>query len=380
MKRCTKCVLPETCPGISFDSSGICNVCHDFEGRWGNFKQKLASRRNKLNDIVDSYRNKGGKYDCLVPISGGLDSTYVLYVCRKFFNLRTLAFNFNNGFQSEIAKQNIENATRKLHVDFVGMGPALEKASKLYALFFRKTGEFCTPCNLGIWSMSYKIAQDYGIHLIVSGSSDRISERLPKGSRIYGWSPSYFKEITRGEMSVTDVKDYLYLPKDFHNGMLRKVSQHFLPSKKIDILPIFDYIEYDIDLMLEILKDELGWKQEADRFHHIDCIMESVNDFLKQRKWGFSAGTWYSMLVRNKQISRDEALELTVKEEEKNTQEPPELELWLELLNLSREDLKGFEKRSQSHYFPLQDRMRNATDRVLREMASHLPYRKPNVL
>lgn len=374
MRRCTKCVLPETCPGIVFDSSGICSVCHDFEGRWGNFRQKLASRRKELDGIIDSYRNKGKKYDCLVPVSGGLDSAYVLYVCEKLFNLRTLAFNFNNGFQSEIAKQNIENAVRKLHVDFVTAAPAWEKASKLYALFFRKTGEFCTPCNLGIWSMSYKIARDYGIHLIVSGSSDRISERLPRGSRIYGWSPSYFKEVIRGEMSVKDAKEYLYLPKDFHNGMLRKVSQRFLPSKKIDILPIFDYVEYDIDLMLKILKDELGWKQEADRFHHIDCIMESVNDFLKQRKWGFSAAAWYSMLVRNKQISRDEALELAVKEEEQNIQEPAELELWLELLNLSREDLKGFEKRSQIQYFPLQDRMRNATDRVLREMASHLSF------
>jgi hypothetical protein len=339
----------------------------------------MASRRKELDDVVDSYRKKGAKYDCLVPISGGLDSTYVLYVCEKFYNLKTLAFNFNNGFQSETAKQNIETAIRKLQVDFVTRGPDWEKASRLYALFFRKTGEFCTPCNLGIWSMSYKIAQDSGIPLIVSGSSDRISERLPRGSRIYGWSPSYFREVIRGEMSVKDAKEYLYLPKDFHNGMLRRVSQNFLPSKKIDVLPLFDYIEYDIDLMRKTLKDELGWKQEADRFHHIDCVMESVNDYLKQRKWGFSAAAWYSMLVRTEQISRDEALELVVKEEEKNIQEPAELELWLKLLNLSREDLEGFERRSQSRYIPVQDRMRNATDRVLKEMANHVPFRTQSV-
>jgi hypothetical protein len=80
------------------------------------------------------------------------------------------------------------------------------------------------------------------------------------------------------------------------------------------------------------------------------------------------------MLVRNGQISRDKALELTLKEEEKNLQEPPELKLWLEMLSLSREDLEGFEKRSQAQYIPLQDRVRNATDRILGEMASHLPY------
>ncbi|MGA3192899.1 MAG: N-acetyl sugar amidotransferase [Candidatus Bathyarchaeia archaeon] len=375
MKICAKCVLPATCPGISFDSNGTCNVCHDFDEEWGGFKHSTIQRKKELNKIINSFKNKGKKYDCLVPISGGLDSTYVLYVCSRFYNLRTLAFNFNNGFQSEIARRNLTNATRKLSVDFVSTGPDWEKASKLYALFFRKTGEFCTPCNLGIWSFSYKIAQDFGIPLVVSGSSNRISERLPRGNRIYSWSPYYFKEVIRGEMSIRDAEEYLHLQGDFHNGTLRKISQHFLPTRKINILPIFDYIGWDINLMLKTLKDELNWKQEADRFHHIDCTMESVNDYLRQRKWGFSAAAWYSMLVRNEQISRDKALELTLKEEEQNLREPHELELWLEMLNLSREDLKGFEKRSQSHYIPTQDRIRNATDRVLGDMVSHLPHR-----
>lgn len=375
MKRCAKCVLPATCPGISFDLNGICNVCHDFDERWGSFDQNISRKKKELDKIINSCRNKGKKYDCLVPISGGLDSTYALYVCSRFYGLRMLAFNFNNGFQTEIAKRNLEKATRKLHVDYLTKGPAWEKAGKLYALFFRKTGEFCTPCNLGIWSMSYEIAQDLGIPLIVSGSSNRISERLPKGNRIYSWSTSYFKEVIRGEMPVKDVEEYLHLPGDFHNGTLRKISQRFLPSEKINVLPLFDYIEWDVDLMLKTLEEELDWKQEADRFHHIDCMMESVNDYLRQRKWGFSAATWYSMLVRNGQISRDKALELTLKEEEKNVQEPHELELWLEMLNLSKEDLKGFEKRCQANYISLQDRMRNATDRVLGETVSHLPHR-----
>jgi N-acetyl sugar amidotransferase len=372
MKRCTQCVLPEVCPGITFDSKGICNVCHDFDERWGNFRRETTSRKEKLDKIFNSYRNKGKKYDCLVPISGGFDSTYVLYVCKKIYNLKTLAFNFNNGFQSEIAKQNIETAVKKLEVDLVTTGPAWEKASKLYALFFKKTGEFCTPCNLGIWSMSYKTAKDQGIPLIVAGSSNRISERLPKGSRTYSWSPSYFRQVIRGEIPAKDVKEYLYLPNNFHNSTLRKISQRVLPHKKVNILPLFDYIEYDIDLMLHVLNVELNWRQKANTFHHIDCMMEPVNDYFKQRKWSFSAASWYSMLIRTEQMSREEALKLTLKEEEKNLQEPPELELWLELLNLSRDDLKEFEKRSQLTYFPAQDGMRNAADRILSEIVTHL--------
>ena len=81
-----------------------------------------------------------------------------------------------------------------------------------------------------------------------------------------------------------------------------------------------------------------------------------AHDHFKQKKWGFSAAIRYSMLVRNEQITRDKALRLTILEEKKNSQEPPELKLWLELLNLSKKDLEGFEKRSQHDYISVKER------------------------
>ena len=343
MRRCARCVLPEVCPKIEFDHNGVCNVCKDFDNQWSMFKNNELLREKELKGIFDSFRNRREKYDCLVPFSGGLDSTYALYVCKRIYNLRVLAFNFDNGFQTKIAKQNIENAIDKLDVDFIRFSPTWENAKKLYALFFRKTGEFCTPCNLGIWSTSFKVAQEHDISLIVAGSSNRISERVPKGGRIYRWSPSYFKEVIRGEIPTTDVKEYLYLPNNFHNTVLHEGTR---------ILPLPDYIDWDTKLILATVKTELNWKPKGDKYHHIDCVMESVNDYFKQKKWGFSVALYYSMLVRNKQISRDEALKLTLQEEKINSQEPPELNKWLEMLDLSRDDLEGFEKRDQSIYFP----------------------------
>jgi len=350
MRRCTRCILPDSCPKIEFDEDGVCNVCKDFKERWSKFNQDETLRKKELDRIFNFYRNKGRKYDCLVPVSGGLDSTYVLYVCKKVYNLRTLAFNFNNGFQSEIAKQNLENAIEELDIDFVKAGPSWKMLKKLYALFFLKTGEFCTPCNAGIWSMSYKVAQDFSIPLVVSGSSDRMAERLPKGGRIYRWSTSYFREVVRDEIPIEDLKEYLHLPQNFHNNMLRSISDCFHSSENINVLPLPDYVDWDIKLILGTLKNELNWQQNPAKFHHIDCIMDSVGKYFKQKKWGFSAVTRYSMLVRNGQITRDEALELTILEEKNVSQEPPELRLWLKLLNLSKKDLEGFEKRSQSQY------------------------------
>ncbi len=123
MRRCTLCVLSEKTPKIKFDEHGVCNVCKDFDEQWSFFSKNKPNMENELNDIFNAFRNKGRKYDCLVPISGGLDSTYVLYVCKKIYDLRILAFNFNNGFQTNIAKQNIENAIKKLNVDYISTGP-----------------------------------------------------------------------------------------------------------------------------------------------------------------------------------------------------------------------------------------------------------------
>ena len=344
MKRCSRCVLPEFTPKIEFDENGVCNVCKDFDLQWGLFEQNRLSRDRVLNEIFDTVRNNDGKYDCLVPISGGLDSTYVLYMCKRVYDLRTLAFNFDNGFQTDVAKQNIENAIDRLDVDYISTSAPLEMAKRLHSLFFRKTGEFCTPCNMGIWSTSFKVARDHEIPLIVSGASNRISERLPRGGRIYSWSPSYFREVVRGEIPLEDVEMYLHVPENIHDCAVKESTDVDFHNPRILHLP--DFIDWNSMRILNILENELNWKKKGSRFHHIDCTMESVNDHLKQRRWGLSSAMYYSMLVKTGQMTRDEALKQTMLEEERNSGEPPELETWLELHGLSRENLDDFDKKS----------------------------------
>ena len=372
MKRCVRCVLPETCPNIEFDESGVCNVCKEFDKQWGRFKQKeyLESKRMELERIFDLFRKTGKRYDCLVPISGGMDSTYVLYVCKKVYNLRVLAFNFDNGFLSEFAKENLKSITAKLNVDFMSYGPDWKLARKLYALFFRKTGGFCTPCNVGISSTSYKIARDLGIPLIVKGSSRRIEEQFPKGAPEYHWSPFYFKEVIRGEIPFEDAMDYLHMPHNLTQriGLWISRSVRFYRIKTI-FLP--DYLEWNLKTILRTLESEVDWKRPPEKHRHFDCIMDPVATYLTQKKSGFSAAAIYSTLVRDGQMTREEALRRTLQEERMATQEPPELELWFRMLGLSRKDLDGFEKRSQLAYIPFKQRLlttvENTAYRILKK-------------
>lgn len=374
MKRCVRCVLPETCPNIEFDESGVCNVCKEFDKHWGKFKQKeyLESKRMELGRTFDLFRKRGRQYDCLVPISGGMDSTYVLYICKKVYNLRVLAFTFDNGFQSEFAKENLKNITTSLDVDFMSYAPDWKLARKLYALFFRKTGEFCTPCNVGIWSTSYKIARDSGIPLIVKGSSRRIEEQFPKGTPDYYCSSFYFKEVIRGEMPFEDAMDYLHTPHNLTQRIGQWISKS-VPLYGIKTISLPDYLEWNLKTILRTLEVEVDWKRPPEKHRHFDCIMDPVATYLTQKKMGFSAASIYSTLARDGQMTREEALRRTIKEERMATQDPPELELWFRMLGLSRKDLDGFEKRRARvlAYIPFTERLlktvENTAYRILKK-------------
>jgi len=111
-KRCSRCVLPVNYPGIRFDDDGVCNFCHGTE------EIKLLGEE-KFLEVIDKFRNGPGKYDCMVAMSGGRDSTYVLWYAVKKLGLRTLACFVDNGFVPEQTHKNVKTATERLGVDLV---------------------------------------------------------------------------------------------------------------------------------------------------------------------------------------------------------------------------------------------------------------------
>ncbi len=112
MKRCTTCILPESYPNITFDDRGECNYCK-------NYTRISYLGSDKLKADLMAARSKKGKYDCIVPISGGKDSTYVLYQITRIYGLRALAFNYDNGVTHPQAQENVRTIAEKLGVDLV---------------------------------------------------------------------------------------------------------------------------------------------------------------------------------------------------------------------------------------------------------------------
>lgn len=342
MKRCARCVLPESYPKIDFDENGVCRVCREYDAKWKGYDFKKSEER--LLEIFEKNKrlSKNKKYDCIVPLSGGRDSTYVLYLCVVKYNLRVLGVTFENWFQSEEGRLSIQNAIKKLGVGYVTFRPRWELIRSLYSLCLQKTGEFCAPCNIGLNSTTWKVAKQEDIHLAIFGISPRTDEDSPK--EVTCTRVSVLRNVIKGEMPLKEIDDFLW---ERPTTILHRVKNKLLGRGWPNIdLPA--YIEWNIEEIKKILKRELDW-QQGDRPDHTDCIMEPVKDYLRRLKWGFNHLTQkYSALIRDGQMSREEALRRLQTED--TDEEPPALDVLLKRLNLTRDVLKDIKSKSSLNY------------------------------
>ena len=353
ISRCTRCILPSSFPGIRFNDEGVCNVCEDYYQQYGGWSEtNWTSRRKKLDRILKHARKLNRPYDCLVPFSGGKDSTYVLYFCTKVLKLKVLAVNFSNGFQTAEALENIRKAVEALEVDLITYKPNLSLYRELARAFLFTTGEGCTPCNIGIVLTINRIAEKEGIPLIFSGVSRRSDERSPR--EIYMSGGEYFMKVIRKNGLKGRIKGSVYLDQERQLGlsfrMKRKLARlvlmdkgvfRFLPRNLVVrnsvMLQMPDFIEWDEDLIFKTIREELDWKESDVGKEHTDCMINPVKCYLRYQRWGFGSKTQkLAALVRDGQMERQAAL-LEAKEEDIVPEKS--LEYFKRELNLSDEDM-----------------------------------------
>lgn len=362
INRCTRCVLPETYPQIKFGDNGVCNVCLDYDQKWSLWKSAGWRKTEiKLAKIFNSIKKMKLKYDCLVPFSGGKDSTYVLYVCKNVYKLNVLAFNFNNGFQTEEAISNVYNIAKLLEVDLYTISPRWALMKELYTNFLLKTGEACTPCNIGIELGAARIAQQEKIPLIVFGFSPRTEECSPED--IYTCNNKYFINVTKRSNLEAAISVSLYKDSEnkssFINRKKHNLSEKFF--KKMDSLRIAslfntplrlnlpEYIEWNENEIFDILKNKLKWEESSVLGkEHMDCVISPLKSYLRYLRWGFGSKTQkYAAMVRDGQLNRDIALEL-IKEEGDLSEES--LKTLLNKLHLSPSHIKEIKKGTQTEF------------------------------
>ena len=164
MRRCKKCLIPETEQTITFDADGICNMCQVAEER--DEVINWEAREQELVEIIEQYRGKH-RYDAIVPFSGGKDSTWVAYVLRKRFNLKLLLVTFNSNFRRPGHLENLERVVRKLGCEHITLRADEEIIRKTMKESLKRKGDYCWFCHNGIVVSPFKAALMYDTPLIL---------------------------------------------------------------------------------------------------------------------------------------------------------------------------------------------------------------------
>jgi len=346
VKRCKKCILPDTYPDIQFDRNGVCNFCLSESSDKRAPKKSLG--RQELDKIIGTYKGKSKKYDAIVGLSGGKDSSYVAYYLKKEYDVKILGLNYDIGYRSAYAIQNLEILADKLEIDLVTLRPNRTFLKKLFAHFLQRRGEFCSVCN----NLGYLI-----------GASLSWNQKLSLGFSplmIGGWSNEYefqhgvsvtsmqyfFENLTQELLEELMFQPFVEKEVVFRFMQLRDPRQAQIGTKEhkklgdyaMDFIQLPDYVEWDLREIPYILSEKLGWSHPPDVHEsHFDCSLFPLKEYLKFKKYGLTQETIKnSVLIRQGLMAREEALERMSLEQ---ITEPEVLDGFLHELGITKDDI-----------------------------------------
>ncbi len=346
MKKCTRCGLPETYETIEFDANGVCNIC-----RQQQFKQGAidwSARKTMLDDLIEQYRGKYD-YDCLVPFSGGKDSTFTLYHLIKEYKLKPLVVQFNHGFMRPNLLANNERTFKKLGVDVISFTPNWKVVKRLMREALIRKGDFCWHCHTGIFAYPMHLAIKFNVPLVFWGepSSEYTAYYDYRDDVVEEVDEARFNRFVNLGITAEDMKGMI--EKDFDLDP-RDLTPFTYPAlrdlKKLRYRSVClgSFIPWDVKQQSKLIMDELGWQGDEVEglpphlysYEKIECAMQGVRDYLKFAKRGYSRVTQMTALdIRNGRLSKEEADRLVAEWEGKK---PPSLELFLEFLEMDESE------------------------------------------
>jgi N-acetyl sugar amidotransferase len=341
LRRCARCVLPETHETIVFDHEGVCNICRQHE-----FKQKVIdwdSKKKELDNLIADYRDKFD-YDCIIPFSGGKDSTWTLYYLVKEYGLKPLVVRFDHGFLRPQVLENTIKVTRKLGVDLHQFTPNWKVVQKLMLQSFLEKGDFCWHCHTGIFAYPMWVAMRYKVPLVIWGepsaeytayySYDQPEEVDEKRFNRYvnlGITAQDMFIRLEGSVDERDLNPFTYPPlKELRSIGYRSVC-------------LGSYVPWDVKRQARIIQEDLGWKGDevenvppGYEYEKVECYLQGVRDYIKFIKRGYARASHLASLdIRNQRIGREEAMKLV---EEYEGKRPPSLDLFLDFVGLTEEE------------------------------------------
>lgn len=347
LRYCVRCCIPQTEDGAQFDEAGICRACNSSE-------QKMhidwRERQEALKAIFERAKQRAGNgYDCIVPISGGKDSTFQLHVLTRVYGLNPLAVTFNHNWYSATGWYNLINSLEQMNVDHVMFTPNRSLVNRMSKRSLELMGDTCWHCHKGCGAFPLQMAVAYGIPLIVYGESAAEGHNAGTYLQPIKSDRDYFVKVsakfTCDEVACEDIA-------------LKELRGFVRPSPEqcedlgLEILHLGNYIFWDDERQTEFVRDTYHWReteieQAFKHYKSAECMMPGMHDFTCYLKRGYARATSQANLdVRNGLMTREEAFGVV------NATDPvrPEaLDYFLKISGMTEEE---FFKVMESHRRP----------------------------
>jgi N-acetyl sugar amidotransferase len=302
---CTNCVMDTSDSRIIFDSNGVCDHCNDY------YKNVLPNWRpneqgkQELETIVTKIKKegKGKEFDCLLGLSGGVDSSYMLHIAVKEFGLRPLVFHVDGGWNSELAVHNIQVMIDKLGLDLYTEVINWEEMKDFQLAFFKSgVPHIDIPQDHAFIATLYNFAEKYKIKYILNGGNISTEcVRNPMEYLYYGTDMRQIHDIMK-RFSTIEMKTYPFSSIFKHKIYLRYI-------KKIQVIKMLNYRPYIKGDALKLLEKEYGWTPYPQK-HFESRFTKFFEGYWLPERFGFDTRrVQYSSLILTGQMTREDALQ-----------------------------------------------------------------------
>ena len=350
MRYCARCMYPENAkPAIILDEEGVCSGCRYHESR-GKLEIDWSERQKMLEQILDEARSmariRGNSHDCIIPVSGGKDSHYQVWLLRKKYGMNPLLVTFNHSYNSPSGLRNLENLLEKSGCDMVRYTAGLDSVRRISRYMLETVGDLTWHYHAGIRTFPFQVAVKYNIPLIVWGEHGF--------AELTGMvSLEDFVEFTKWSRKEHDMRGYE--PDDLigKNGITRAdISPYVYPSdediERTEVRGIYlsNFFDWDAKRQTELMISEWGFSgvtYERSRTFNLVAKIEDhandVHDYLKFLKFGYGRATDDATTeIRHGRMTREEGLAMV---RHYDHREPPTLDFYCDFLGLSKQAFYG---------------------------------------
>jgi len=302
---CANCVMDTTDSAITFDEHGVCDHCRDFEQNVKPNWHTDERGRAELSAMIDEVRKagKGHDFDCILGLSGGLDSSYMLHLLVKEFGLKPLVFHVDGGWNSDLAVNNIQMLVDKLGLDLFTEVIDWEDMRDLQLAFFKSgISQIDIPQDHAFIATLYKFANKYNVkHIMNGGNISTECVRNPLEWLYYGTDMWLINDI-RKQFCTRPLKNYPFSSVLFHKVYLRYL-------RGVKLLRPLNYMPYTKELAISTLQEEYGWRAYPQK-HFESRFTKFFEGYWMPTRFGYDTRkVQYSSLILTGQMTRDEALE-----------------------------------------------------------------------